>query len=156
MDICEIVLITSESLNYEFFEANFIELLKLWCEVLIIHFGIHAYVWWHIKDPNIGEKHFFRSNWNNCPNNGEKCTVCVHPWVKCSSMFSFKNAILRELRKKNCGVYFHVLLMKCLSKCPYTKKASLPCEIPGRTPAYRFHSGQTNWLHAYIVLDRFL
>ena len=28
MDICEIVLITSESLDYEFFEANFIELLK--------------------------------------------------------------------------------------------------------------------------------
>ena len=55
-----------------------------------------------------------------------------------------KNAILRELRKKNCGVLFHVLLMKCLSKCPYTKKASLPCEIPGRTPAFRFHSGQTN------------
>ena len=35
VDIREIVLITSESTDYEFSAAIFIELLKFWCEVLL-------------------------------------------------------------------------------------------------------------------------
>ena len=51
-----------------------------------------------------------------------------------------QNAILRVLRKKNCEAFFNVSWMKCLSKHPYSKKPSLPCENPDRTPVYSFHS----------------
>ena len=37
--MCEITLITSESTDYEFSAAIFIELLKFWCEVLTIVLG---------------------------------------------------------------------------------------------------------------------
>ena len=39
VDMCEITLITSESTEYEFSAAIFIELLKFWCEVLTIVLG---------------------------------------------------------------------------------------------------------------------
>ena len=41
--------------------------------------------------------------------------------------------------------------MKCLSEHPYSKKPTLPCENPDRTPVYSFRSWQSN-----IVPDRFL
>ena len=160
MDLCEIVLVTSESLDYEFSEANCIELLKFWCEVLTIRFGMYAYVWWCINEPNIGEKHFFRSNWKNCSNNGKKCTACVHPLIKCSSMFSFKNAILRECGGKTAGFSFmQLLLMKCFRnaltprKLPYPVKFLVAHLRVGFTPDKR-----TDFFlsHAYIVPDRFL
>ena len=37
--MCEIVLSTSESTNYEFSAATFIKLWKFWCEVLTIVLG---------------------------------------------------------------------------------------------------------------------
>ena len=51
-----------------------------------------------------------------------------------------QNAILRVLRKKNSEAFFNVSQMKCLSKHLYSKKPSLPCENPDRTPVYSFHS----------------
>ena len=39
VDMCEIVLITSEGTGYEFSAAIFIDLLKFWCEVLTIVLG---------------------------------------------------------------------------------------------------------------------
>ena len=39
VDMCEIVLITSKSTDYEFSTAILIDLLKFWCEVLTIVLG---------------------------------------------------------------------------------------------------------------------
>ena len=38
------------------------------------------------------------------------------------------------------GIFFHVLVMKCLWKCPYSKKHSLPSKVdgfaPGKQPSF--------------------
>ena len=46
--------------------------------------------------------------------------------------FSFKMLCLAFLGEKT--LVFHVLLIKCLSKCPYSKKHSLPWKVPGWVP----------------------
>ena len=43
VDVCEIVFITSEKADYEFFAAIFIELLKF--DVKCYCFGMDTYVW---------------------------------------------------------------------------------------------------------------
>ena len=62
--------------------------------------------------------------WKNGPE-------CVHLWVK----FSIQNVALRVSRRKNskmfpCGVFFLVLLMKCLFKCPSSLNLSPPPPLP--------------------------
>ena len=61
-------------------------------------FGMHAYIWWLIRGAVSGEEEGrrpplpFFENSKNCLNNGKKCPDCFHPWIKCSSMLSFKRA----------------------------------------------------------------
>ena len=98
VDVCDIVLITSESTDYEFLADIFIELLKFWCEVLTVVLGCMR-----MFDDSSGAQLAGRRRGGglpcsflkiqkNCPNNGKKCPDCFHPWIKCSSMLSYKRA----------------------------------------------------------------
>ena len=83
--------------------------------------------------------------------------------VKILAKFETRRKIIKASLLWNCLPYPLLknekkLHKKCLSKHPYSKKPSLPCENPDRTPVYSFHSWQTNWLscHVNIVPGRFL
>ena len=63
----------------------------------------------------------------------KKHSDCVYLWVK----FLMWNVVLRDLvenlRKFSQWGFSFVLKIKYLSKCPYSKKSSLPWKIPGCT-----------------------
>ena len=125
-------------------------------------FGMYSYVWWHIRDTVGGEEEGglpcpFK-NWKDWSNNRKNALIV---FIHALNMFIYaliSDAVSRVLRKKNCGAFFHVLWMKFLSKCPYFKKPSLPCKLPGRIPAYSFYLWHTNLLfsHACILPNRIL
>ena len=83
VDICKIVFTTSESTYYELPTVIFIELLNFYCEVLTMCMS------GDVSGAQLaGRKIFWKLK--NCPHNGKKYLDCVHPWIKWSSMLSFK------------------------------------------------------------------
>ena len=87
VDMCEIVFNTSESTDYEFSAAIFIELLKFWSEVLTTVSGSMLYVWWGIKGTISGKEDF-----SNIEKNAR--TMGKIPWLRSSMDWMFINALI--------------------------------------------------------------
>ena len=165
VNVCEIVLIMSESLwVHEFSEAILLSYQnydgKCYC------FRMHAYDWWRIRGATSGEDGRrsplpFFEYWKKWPNIGKKNALIVfshelniHLCSHLKSCFKstyeekLQNFPLWRLTFMCCrwNVYRSALILRNLS-----------CEIPVCTPAFGFHSWQINWLlnHVYTVPDRF-
>ena len=78
VDMCEIVLITNESTDYEFSAAIVVELLKFWCEVLTMPGDVPG-------AQLAGEGGLpcpFLKTEKIALMMEKKCLDCVHPWIK--------------------------------------------------------------------------
>ena len=63
---------------------------------------------------------------------GKKCSDCVYLWVKFLIWICFLRAYSRKIPIfLRAWLFFFMLGIKYLSKCPYSKKVSLPWKIPG-------------------------
>ena len=95
--LCEIALIMSENAGYECMSSPqllyWVMKVMMWCAN--DYFGMDVYEWWRINGATSeGMREGFPcpsfENWKKYPNIGKKSPDSVSPWIKCSSMLSFK------------------------------------------------------------------
>ena len=97
--------------------------LRNWCTIAVLGSQIHMDFFFFIFQAR-------RGDWRKYLDFGKKCFDYIHLWVK----FLIWNAVLRVSTINRKESFFRVLQIKCLSKCPYSKKPFLPWKIPGYKP----------------------